>query len=592
MAIINDPQSKVKPQQQQLREPHAYSYVRFSTPEQEKGDSLRRQIHLSEEYAKKHGLTLDDSLKLTDRGLSAYKGAHRTKGALGEFLKLVEEGKIAEGSILIVENLDRLSREQVLDAWNQFTGIIQAGIKLVTLQDGMEYDWDSINQNWAQLIISIVYMARAHNESETKSKRLLAVWDNKRNNIKQKKLTRVSPEWVKLSEDGKEFILIPEVAKAVELIFKKKLSGKGTKRIETEMNDDPDVWKPKEGTRNKTGGWRESYINKIIRSRAVIGEFQPCSKRQPVGEPIKNYFPPVIDEDLFYQVQAKIKANSLKKNRGGGNTGKAKNLFTGVIKCGLCGSAMHFIDKGKPPKGRQYLVCDVARRLKTCPAKAVRYDEFEFLFFDNFEELDINQIMPGKDETMLEINKLEEKVTANQQRLIEIDREIENLSHSISKTEDSRVREQLEKFMSNSYDNKEKIETEINEHEQEIFELQQQRIDFEESFDYAKAVYDVLESAQDEAELIELRLKLRNQIQRMIEWIKIYPLMEPYVPIRKAPEPDELGGYKIMRSRYLHKVRIRFKGTKGTNRRHPCIHRLLCFTHYVDEQDLIEPFDC
>ena len=140
--------------------PKAYSYVRFSSPEQEKGDSLRRQIQLSEEYAKKHGLNLDDSLKLTDRGLSAYKGVHRTKGALGEFLKLVEEGKIAAGSILIVENLDRLSREQVLDALNQFTGIIRAGIKLVTLQDGMEYDRESINQNWTQLIISIVYMAR------------------------------------------------------------------------------------------------------------------------------------------------------------------------------------------------------------------------------------------------------------------------------------------------------------------------------------------------------------------------------------------------------------------------------------------------
>jgi len=74
-------------------EPKAYSYIRFSSPEQEKGDSLRRQIQLSEEYCKQHGLILDDTLKLTDKGVSAYKGHHRTKGALGEFLRLVEEGR-------------------------------------------------------------------------------------------------------------------------------------------------------------------------------------------------------------------------------------------------------------------------------------------------------------------------------------------------------------------------------------------------------------------------------------------------------------------------------------------------------------------
>ena len=90
----------------------AYSYIRFSTPEQEKGDSLRRQIEQSETYAQTHGLTLDDSLRLTDRGLSAFHGIHRTKGALGEFHRLVEQGEIEPGSVLLVESLDRLLRDK------------------------------------------------------------------------------------------------------------------------------------------------------------------------------------------------------------------------------------------------------------------------------------------------------------------------------------------------------------------------------------------------------------------------------------------------------------------------------------------------
>ena len=36
-------------------QPKAYSYIRFSTPEQALGDSLRRQVQLAEEYARKHG---------------------------------------------------------------------------------------------------------------------------------------------------------------------------------------------------------------------------------------------------------------------------------------------------------------------------------------------------------------------------------------------------------------------------------------------------------------------------------------------------------------------------------------------------------
>jgi DNA invertase Pin-like site-specific DNA recombinase len=539
-------------------EPKAYSYIRFSSPEQEKGDSLRRQIQLSEEYCKQNGLILDDTLKLTDKGLSAYKGHHRTKGALGEFLRLVEAGEIPQGSILLVENLDRLSREQVLDALNQFTGIIRAGIKVVTLQDGMEYDQESINQNWAQLIISITYMARAHEESKLKSERVAAAWENKRNNG-DKKLTAKAPAWVRLSEDRTKFILIPEAAKAVELIYRKKLAGKGTGRIERELNEDPNVWKPPKTGRNKTGGWRGSYINKILRSRAVIGEFQPHKKGQPIGDPIPDYFPPVIDKDLFYQVQAILKANAEKNGNAGGKTGKANNLFVHIAKCGLCGYPMHFINKGKPPKGGKYLVCDASRRLKTCTAKPIRYEEFEQLFFDNFEELDISQLIPGEDETQARINELEKLLTVNRQRLLEIDSKVENFSDTIGRTKDSRIREQLEKKLSQAFDDKERLESENKKFEREITELRQQKAGLEKDIEQAKEIYQLLNSAQGEAERIELRLRLRQQIQKSIEWIKIYPLQEPYQEIQETEEP---GIVKIMKSKYIDKVRIKFRGSR------------------------------
>src|ERR1700758_3473375 len=50
----------------------AYSYIRFSSPEQAKGDSLRRQTEAAEAYAKERGLSLDSSLTFRDLGISAF----------------------------------------------------------------------------------------------------------------------------------------------------------------------------------------------------------------------------------------------------------------------------------------------------------------------------------------------------------------------------------------------------------------------------------------------------------------------------------------------------------------------------------------
>lgn len=46
--------------------PRAYSYVRFSTPEQRKGSSLERQTEKARKYAAEHGLALDAELMARD----------------------------------------------------------------------------------------------------------------------------------------------------------------------------------------------------------------------------------------------------------------------------------------------------------------------------------------------------------------------------------------------------------------------------------------------------------------------------------------------------------------------------------------------
>lgn len=110
----------------------AYSYLRMSRPEQMRGDSLRRQTAAADAWAARRGIRIDETIR--DIGVSAYRRKNRTVGSLGGFLRMVEDGKIAPGAFLIVESLDRLSREAVLETVPRFIDLINAGI--VTLMDG------------------------------------------------------------------------------------------------------------------------------------------------------------------------------------------------------------------------------------------------------------------------------------------------------------------------------------------------------------------------------------------------------------------------------------------------------------------------
>jgi DNA invertase Pin-like site-specific DNA recombinase len=136
--------------------PLVYSYLRFSDPRQAEGSSADRQLEYAQRWAAERGLVLDESLSLRDEGLSGYHSRHVSHGALGVFLRAVEDGHIEAGSVLVVEGLDRLSRAEPLKAQAQLTQIIHAGIRVVTAADGQEYSLESIKANPYRLIHSLV----------------------------------------------------------------------------------------------------------------------------------------------------------------------------------------------------------------------------------------------------------------------------------------------------------------------------------------------------------------------------------------------------------------------------------------------------
>jgi DNA invertase Pin-like site-specific DNA recombinase len=147
--------------------PRAFSYLRMSTPGQLRGDSLHRQLTAAREYVEKHGLDLLEADQLRDIGVSAFKGDNVAEGAaLGRFMAAVRSGRIATGSYLLVEDLDRLSRQAIFNSLALVVELVTSGIVVVTLSNGKRYDTTT---GPGDLIMSIISMERAHDESRMKS---------------------------------------------------------------------------------------------------------------------------------------------------------------------------------------------------------------------------------------------------------------------------------------------------------------------------------------------------------------------------------------------------------------------------------------
>ena len=343
----------------------AFSYIRFSTPEQSRGDSLRRQLESARAWCAERGLELDDTLR--DLGRSAYRGSHAQFGALRAFLKLVEEKEIERGSYLVVESLDRLSREAVLDAAARLFDLIRAGIIVVTLSDGQEYSEERLRSDSTPLIISIAVMARAHEESRIKGQRVGKAWEQKRLLAQSdgQAMTSVTPAWVRLVGGPRrgKYELIEKRADIVRGIFEDTLAGLGRRQIAKSLNKagiEPWGEGAKKGVR-----WHDSYIQKILGNPAVFGRFEPLSKRAG-GEGgtmvLDDYFPAVVDEATYYA--AKAVAGSRRMGQGRPSKGH-RNLLRGLAKCGSCGNNLIFIDKGARSAGPK-LICGSAHAASGC----------------------------------------------------------------------------------------------------------------------------------------------------------------------------------------------------------------------------------
>ncbi|HCE1584970.1 TPA: recombinase family protein [Vibrio parahaemolyticus] len=358
----------------------AYSYIRYSSPQQASGDSYRRQLAATQVYCEANGYELDAELSIyKELGVSGFKGDQEN---LKQFINDCETGKVKKGSLLVVENLDRLSRKALNVAMRQFLTLLEY-VDIYTLQDKKLYsNADNHNDSDNQLIdimTSLIIMSRAHEESITKQKRLREAWEEQRINAHKVKMSGCYPHWLIRSDDKTEFYIKEDRAQIIKDMFDMCINGLGATQIVRSLNNNIEKYPPPS---TKKEFWVRSTVKRLLSDRRLLGEHQLYkghhAKREPVGEPIKDYFPQVIDEKTF--VNAQISLKSRKIGAGKVKADSFSNIFRGFLRCGHCDSPVEYVNKAAKQASTLYLTCSNAKRGGDCNhSKHYRYLPLEHM---------------------------------------------------------------------------------------------------------------------------------------------------------------------------------------------------------------------
>ncbi|EJB0947077.1 recombinase family protein [Escherichia fergusonii] len=342
-----------------------YSYIRFSSMKQADGSSFERQKRTAKEIAAKYDLELVTSYQ--DFGVSAFKGANSKTGALSRFMDEIGRS-VPVGSWLVVENLDRISRQSVIEAQELFLSIIRRGITIVTGMDGKVYSKESVNANPIDLLLSVMLFARANEESQTKRNRtnssaLLKVKTHQENPQNPAVAIEEVGRNIWWADTSSGYVLphpvyFPVIKKIVEL----KQNGYSNGRILDYLNERiaPPNYTTNKDTPKK---WARSMLGRMFTNRALLGIKEITI--EGVTYELKDYYPRVMEDAEFYQLKKTIGLRSFSYPT------KSSPVITllsgaGLLRCGHCGASMVKRSGSSKERLAQYrYMCDGADSRRT-----------------------------------------------------------------------------------------------------------------------------------------------------------------------------------------------------------------------------------
>lgn len=351
----------------------AIVYVRWSTQNQEDGDSLSRQIDAARRIAADRKWSIVE--EHIERGKSAYHGRNRAeKGKLRDIEQRAERGELA-GKVLMVEAMDRLSRQEPLESITLLTNLCKRGLTIYEFGSGQTYTAEKISENWANLVVALAKAGEAHESSRLKAKRVKSAWKRTQSAGRTKDGEadpRLCPAWMEVV-DG-EYTPIPERADVIRNIFDMALNGHGQRAIAAWANEQ------REKIGWPDGPWDIRAVGFICKDRRVLGEYTPATRTgansREHGEPTKIY-PEIVDAEVWHRTAQSIAS----RRSSGGPRAKCVNVLSHLARCTFvnegqnvpCGEKMNM----RPQKrGPTQLTCSSYNRGRGCRSNAsYRYTE-------------------------------------------------------------------------------------------------------------------------------------------------------------------------------------------------------------------------
>ncbi|HEH9416055.1 TPA: recombinase family protein [Aeromonas sobria] len=372
----------------------AYSYIRLSSKQQIKGDGARRQIEAAEQYCKQNNLVLS-SKTFRDLGISAYKEVDRP--SLSDLHQCIANGVIKAGDVVILEKLDRLSRQGIAKTQAMLQEILSQGVVVVSLMDGLTLDRDSLND--LTLVIRIAIASDiAHKESQAKSLRIQANKDAAKAKAKQGiAIPRKLPFWLSLI-DGK-YELNNRLSVLQTIIDHKRL-GASLAKIAGALNNSNIP------TANQGGIWNPSTLRDVIANPALYGAHQVRTKVQGKYQPneiITDYYPAVISFSEYTELNSK----AVQRPAGASET----NHISGLVYCDHCGKKMAAKSRKNKTGKVTYYYCRYAL-LKTCEHQAHVRDLHKHII-SNAHRLEIKQSIKDDkraNEILIELNQIDTRI--------------------------------------------------------------------------------------------------------------------------------------------------------------------------------------
>jgi DNA invertase Pin-like site-specific DNA recombinase len=357
--------------------PKAYSYERVSTGRQAaQGSGLERQSDAAAIWAERNGFDLDATLALSDAGSSAFSGQHLgSDGALGQFLALATKGQLGPNPVLLVEAIDRLSRLEPMDGLRQVVfALADAGVAVVTLEDGATYSRDTLNNDPSSLIVLVVKTQAAHEYSKRLSTRINATWERTRAAIKAGVIDRGShcPHWLDFDPATNSFAINDHNARSMRRLYELAEQDLGHTLISRRLNE--------EGLPTARGKrWTAAGVKQCIEDEAPCGvrtltKYEPVvengkRKLKPVStERVEGYFPILIAPERRLAVLARSAGR--RTNTGSrGRRGECLWLGQGVTICATCGSICGHARSGGGNRAVSYVRCRARKNATPCGQK-------------------------------------------------------------------------------------------------------------------------------------------------------------------------------------------------------------------------------